>query len=319
MTRIAYADRIEWVRDARYGAPDFHLGASSIGAVLGVGTASLAGPWAVWQRAMSWNADDAEARELSTPTDDGILWEPYLLRFCANRYGYRLKTIGEEAPYRVQHDRFPWLCVSPDSEAEDDDGEGILDCKVRYGYDEWAPDGTEVVRMDASALGHFPEDAGAKYLMQAATSLAAVPDARWFDFLVGIHYRDVRRIRIWRDQPYIDSLMERVDAWRARHLVSGEEPEYDESVECLRYQSRKERDGVREATEEEVGMVREYAAASAAVKADTERKKRAQLALALSMNKDQTKTIKIERANGKPATYTIASNGAPKASNCEDI
>ena len=316
----SYGTGAEWRADAQYGAPLYAISGTTTAAIMGQGTSTLPGPWAVFLRAQEWDGERAgeewAAMEAAGEVDDGITWEPYVLGWAAKKWGYNLEEVAGSAPFRIVHPSHPWLRVSPDGLARDDRGRfGILDSKVVYGFSEWGEDGSEAPRASARALDLFPPDRGSKYLMQAYTSLSACPAASWFDFIICIHPRDTRRIRIWRDEGYQRGLVERIAAWRQRHLVEGHEPEPDISAEHFRHAGRREREDRREATPEEVAMLRAYRDAGAEEKAAKTRRAEAKRDLYVSMEDAKTLTVGAE---GKPATFTIGKRG-PTARRLEEI
>jgi len=304
-----YRNGAEWRRDARYGAPDYSISATTVAAVLGQGTSNLAGPWAAWSRARSWDGDaEAEqwaAEEAAGTLDDGLTWEPYLLGWAAKEWDFDIEEVAGSAPFRVHHPEHPWARVSPDGLWSRDGILAIPDSKCVFGYSNWPDDGTVIDRASKRALSMFPADRGAKYLMQAYWSLLCMPEADAFDFVVGLHFRDVRRIRVMRDDRYQETLLRRVASWRDRHLVKGNEPDWDESKECVRHveRGRFERDDRREATAEEVDLIRSYRDAKLDEKAALAEQARIRVELANRMG--EFKTLTINLGEGKPASYTV--------------
>lgn len=318
-----YVSGAEWRRDAQYGAPLYCVSATTTAAVLGAGTSTLPGPWSVWSRARDWDGEAAgnlwAAEEAAGELDDGLTWEPFMLQWAASKFGYDLLEVAGGAPFRVRHPTLPWARVSPDGLVRclETDEFGVADPKAPYGFADWGEDGEEVPKASKAALRLFPADRGPKHLMQAYWTLACIPEAAFFDFLVGLHFRDVRRIRVWRDESYQKTLVHRVASWRERHLVKGKPPEYDESIECLRHVKRLPRDGTREADDDERALIIRYREAQAAKTGAESEMARVQLELADSMG--PVKKLTVETGVGKPATYSIAKNGAVNVRRLEDI
>ncbi len=312
---IRYTDRLAWVEDMQYGGPLYSLGASSIGAIFGHGTSNMPGPWAVWQKARTWDAAEAVDAEEFREEDDGIAWEGPILRYGERRGWYELEEVADE-PFRVVSQIYPWARISPDAIAKDSTGMGIVDSKCRFGFHDWPEQRAGMALAGEADIGStaalrlFPEAGGAKYLMQAAYSLAvAGPEFLWFDFVIGLHFRDVRRIRLHRNDAYVASILERVAEWRERHLVQGKEPAYDESVECRRHLATYEREGEGSASPEVLGLLRDYERARLAEKVAKVDKQKAQSLIIAAGNEADTRVFTFD-GEGRKGRASIAKNGA---------
>ena len=300
-----YANRVDWVRGAKRGGPDFHMGGTSA-------FEAMQRPWSCWQNAHSWDADREAAREEASELDDGIYWEDDIIQYAAERHGFRvLSAAGADEPFRVQHPVHEWLNASPDAICRHPVwGLGVVDAKTAWSRDLWGEDGA-VLRFNAAALGSVPEP---KYLTQLAV-LAECIGADWCGLVVGLHFRDVRFLRFEARPEYTGKVVERVAEWRQRHLVEGVEPAYDASAESVNYMARRLAEVTREAEPHEAELAEAYRLAGDAEKAAKTRKAGLKGALVKALSEYEPEDPDAPKGQHKlllpnGGRLTVAKNGA---------
>lgn len=138
-------------------------------------------------------------------------------------------------------------------------------------WSEWSPSG-------AVWAGDEPYPIPEFVAVQALWSIYCSGRA-WWDVVAvlpsGRRYPDTRIFTIMRHDPTIDAIVEKVTAWRDRHLVGGERPPYDTGAQhfevVAKRNPRPASDDVVDADEEAAGMLSRYAELVAASKwADAE-------------------------------------------------
>ena len=274
MTTTAYRTREEWSEARKAGqlAPNWEIGASDVGTILGVGYEG-AGPWSLWaaRHPELYKGDAPKPFAGSIVTESGLRAEPYM----ADRYRWLRKATVKRRTCRVAHPMYPWAVVSPDGLVGKVGG---LEIKAPMRWAGWARQDTEV-RSPADALDLAPS----RVIAQIYYTLA-VTGRDWWDLIIGLDFHTTPIVRFCANPAYQKRLMATVSEWRLRHLVLGEEPPPDVSAPCWQHErGRYEREGVREATSAEIEIAREYAAARVAEAEAKDTKARARIALAESM------------------------------------
>lgn len=304
-----YSTREEWLA-ARHATPG-QIGASEVSAVLGVSPHK--GPWDVYAAAregMTLDLPDEIAPELdedpsaaedpSDPLVRGNLWEPFVRMLAGRFLGRDVLPPGApfgapEALVIVRHPEHPWLGASPDGWTYNDDG--IL-CPVELKTDAgrrgwaWGRSGTIIERwVDGSEAVTPPH-----YATQCYTQIECIGAPCGYLFVLQGSYR-ARWFRLDRDATTQRHLVNATAAWRARHIVNGEEPDRDHSDACARhYRDRyaAKKGESRRANEQEAGWILDIAASKAAEKAA----KVARVHLLTSMG-DTHSALTIDPRDGK--------------------
>ena len=257
MGERVYETRSDWFSDFRSNSPDYSVGASTVGSILG--WSKWAGPWDVWSRAQE------EGPRVDHQTDvqlRGHQWEMWLLDQWTRRTGVALDSRRR----RCWSDDRPWLRVSPDATLAD--GSGIIEAKTAASAIGWGEDGLVLESWGIEAAQSIP----ISYAAQGMAQLAAIPTAGWVDFVVGLPDRvqlvDVRVIRLCRDQQAIDRLVGAVEAWRERHLVLGTPPPPEPTDEFYSWAATYDRAATPiDADEEQARVILDYRDLKAQIKA----------------------------------------------------
>jgi putative phage-type endonuclease len=253
MPTKTYDDRAAWYADFCSQGPDYSLGGSSIAAIVGISPWST--PWDIWARAHG----EAKADQQTAIQARGHRWEPWLI----DRYAEITGATVDVTLRRCWSGERPWLRCSPDGLVAG----GIVEVKTSARAHGWGEDTTQVLTWDTEGARQIPPH----YAVQAMAELAAIPEAGWVDFVVGIpdpqELVDVRVLRLARDQKTIDRILAYVEAWRERHLVLGEPPAPDTSNEFLAWAATLERASKPiEASPEQAAAVLEFARIKSQIK-----------------------------------------------------
>ena len=212
-----YDTEADWLADARRTAPDYHLGATAVRSLMGVGYAD-SGPWSVWIDAMGL----AEERDDNRAMSAGRYWEAPAVEW----YRLTMHADVDARTCRAWSDDAPWLRVSPDALVGSD---GLLEVKCPMRSSEW---GAECEIRSATS----PEAASVptKHLVQCYAQIAATGRA-WCDLVAFLGPHRLQVYRVHRDEDYQRAIVAHVTAWREVHLIHGRPPDYDGSSACSRY------------------------------------------------------------------------------------
>lgn len=302
-----YPSRRSWLVDARRGPPDFMIGASTAGKILGVAPASQGGAWATWLDARDWAPEMSIQRD-EEQTEDmrrGTWWESRLVDWYLDHEAERV--VADVALARVSHPEHPWLRASPDvvlrsSRIEGGGATGLVEIKTQRYRAGWGKDGTTIERAEEWALEQVPPHILVQVYIQLAC--AGLP---WCDIVVGFGFADIRVIRVLADPEYQGRLVQLLAEWRERHLIGDEEPAVDDSSACAQHLGSRDREGEREGTADERGQAEVYAMNRALEKSAASSKRRASSALLHLMG--DTKRLHFPQPDGPPARVTARANG----------
>lgn len=266
-------DRDGWLKARAEDAAS--ISGSEAAAVLGV--SPFASEWDVWRQ----KRGEAPAFSGNEATRRGSRWEGVVLEEYADAADAKVVTpgalVGRSSATHVllAHREHAWLRQSPDAFAERNGELGQVEAKTARRGGDWSPEpGVVIERWDDSFAALIPSHIAVQaYVQLEVTGLpwndvcALVPTGGWLG---------VRWVRVMRDAETQAALVERLGAWRERHLVAGEEPAVDGSDACTAHlASRFPRDEklVRGATDDEAAMMRELHACRASKDAAEERAK----------------------------------------------
>lgn len=254
------------------------IGASDIGCILG--RSPHGGPWDVWLdkregRAEEDNADMAQGRrwerrvleDYAEATGAEVVsgaWLAHVARGSVE--GAAAWTAGEHT--LVRHPERPWATCSPDGFARVGEGPRCgVECKAVMDPAAAALWAEETQVIEPGHEGAWP--APLHYVLQVYWSLAVTGLPFW-DLAAILMPRRGRLVyhRFLAAPALQAALLERVGAWRQRHLVEGEELPVDDSEAAWSYYaSRDHAAPLREATEEERALALELARVQRELKA----------------------------------------------------
>ena len=197
----------------------YRIGASSVGAILGV--SAWTSPTDIWlQHQPGYVAPAPSAAML-----DGIAWEPIALQLYAERTGLRVET----HPHRVyRHPDAPWLGATLDGLALDAGDWLVVEIKTDRtpgAAEAWPQDGARVDVVDLDTPERCPIPPA--YWLQVQTQLACAGLERAHVVVClpryGLLMPEMRIIEVTA-QPYGD-VLRALTSWRAEHLLDGVRPD----------------------------------------------------------------------------------------------
>lgn len=203
----------------------YRIGASSVGAILGV--SAWTSPTDIWlQHQPGYVAPEPSAAML-----DGIAWEPIAIRLYSERTGLRVET----HPHRVyRHPSASWLGSTLDGLAYDGGDPLIIEVKTDRSpgaAQAWPVDGArvDVVDLDAPEACPIPP----AYWLQVQTQLACTGIERAHVVVCipryGMIMPEMRIIEVTA-QPY-DAVLTALTRWREEHLLNGARPDPQSAAE----------------------------------------------------------------------------------------
>ena len=242
---VVYSTQSEWHADNGVGAPRFSLGATSLAKLLGKS------PWSDAHSLQEAHRGRARPPASNSAMLAGIHFEKPVLTWAASQRG---QTVFHPL-CRVVHPRYPWFRPSPDGFLKElgEWGGAEVKCPRFVSDDEWAPDGTVLDSWQPGCEELVP----VHYALQVYGLLAA-SELPWWDLIVAEGIGRQRVIRIMADPETQDAMMEAADLWRQAHLVEGRDLPFEATDGFAAAQARRPRDGEREATSEEVALMRAY-------------------------------------------------------------
>ncbi len=214
-----YDTQADWLADARRSAPDYHLGATAVRALMGLGYADD-GPWSVWADAMS--VESATSNGDDRAMSAGRYWEAP----AAEWYRLTRHADVDARICRAWSEDTPWLRVSPDALVGSD---GLLEIKCPMRSSEWREE-CEIRSAGSPEAASVPT----KHLVQCYAQLAATGRA-WCDLVAFLGPHRLQVYRVHRDETYQSAIVAHVAAWREVHLIHGRPPDYDGSSACSAY------------------------------------------------------------------------------------
>ena len=217
--------RAEWLRERAQG--EHPIGSSDVPRILG--TSPYGGPWSVWRD--RFQPDMAEEDD-GDHLDAGLRDEPRALAW----YAWTFRDLDvDHQPWRIaRRTDAPWMTCSPDALVAES-GRSVYAGGVEIKHldhedlSQWAPSGAEWHAGQAPICPRF--------IMQQAMWCAIVCDVPWWDIIAALgtggRYPDTRVYRVHRSDATTRWMVDRVSAWRQRHLVEGIEPPFDVPEERL--------------------------------------------------------------------------------------
>lgn len=210
---VQYHSQEDW-RAARVAG--HAIGGSAVAAILGV--SPFATPMDEWWR----RQPDAPPVTETQAMRRGTVLEPAVLRLWAE----------SDSPARhvewcdgliIRHAVHPWAIGSVDALHLDDGELGLVEIKTTSRAAGWGPGGV-IEAWDDAATDAVP----AHYALQAYWYLECT-GLPWLDLVAMLPRFELTHYRLMRDEAVQSRLLERVGAWRERHLVRGERPPLDGS------------------------------------------------------------------------------------------
>jgi len=291
-----YPDREAWMADARDGAPDYTIGASTAYRML---CGAFGGLWGVIEEARHGVKVDLAENEA---VQLGNLFEPIAKSEYARVTGFETFDPGY---HRIGSG---WLRVSPDLWARDDEGIGLVDTKIpipsQMPY--WNRDrGASGTRGDLLA----PERYEVQGLVQCTAAMLAGVEVAWFEPFAwwGPHMHARPRYRFTREQ--LRQCWSDLSALRSAYLVGDDLPAVDDSDECKRVLMRDwSAEGVGPCPDDLRPVLDDLSSAMAqAASADQDK--------ALAYNRarsawpDGLKTVRLDDGSKKPPQATMSASG----------
>jgi predicted phage-related endonuclease len=225
-----YPNREAWLAARRV---DFGIGGSDTGKILGVAPPSWGGPYSVYADRVLGQQQKRSADEQSDLTR-GQRWEPMALAEYTEETGADVSAYDYAL---VEHPTESWARASPDAFVFRPDRVepiGGLEAKTdQRGAMRWGPTGTAIGHWDSATCGEFlPQHVATQvYWYLECTGLP------WWDIAALVPswaFPELRIIRLMRDPITQGRILDKVGAWRERHLVRGVMPPPDSSDSCSR-------------------------------------------------------------------------------------
>lgn len=294
-----FAAREQWLSARSAG---HRIGASDVASILCV-PGSFKSQWELWAEKTGRTPSQADNPTLAQGRrDERRVLEDYAEATGCNaatpdvwafaQEGVSCHSIGTHV--LIRHESEPWAVCSPDGFTfwASDEGWGGVEAKTdQYGHGAWAAETQTIAAgwtgWTAGSWDVFP--CPPQYAFQCYWSLAVTGLPYWdiacrlYQGAKGVRPGGIVWHRFMRDESIQGALLERVAAWRERHLVRDEAPPVDESAACSAYVSRYADSGIRRATEAEIELVLEMKQHKAAARLATQAAKRTRNRLAVSM------------------------------------
>lgn len=237
-----FNSRAEWLaaRDTDHG-----IGASEVAQILGV--SPFGGEWDLWMRKLHGVREEQTEDQAS-----GIAWEPIVLYLYGETTG--IEWEAPDQPTLIRHEECPWLLQSPDASARDGELIGQVEAKRMRFFDGWGEPCTITPGWGEDGT---PWCVPRHYAVQCYMQIE-VAGLDFVDLVALLPSYDLRVYRILPDPELQARIVAQVQAWRARHLLAGEEPPIDDSEAAWSYYaSRPHEAPLREATPEEATLALE--------------------------------------------------------------
>lgn len=194
------------------------IGGSDVPAILGV--SPWASPWDVWARKVEGIEPEYSLDTLAA-FRRGHRFEPVVLAEYTEETGRETALPG--GPCIIRHSSEPWAFGSPDAFALDGGVLGGVEAKTASRADGWGEEMDLLAWEDGSERIIPPVYALQVYWYLECSGLP------WWDLVVLLPRYETRVYRLRADPAIQGALLERVAAWRKRHLIGGEPPPIDGS------------------------------------------------------------------------------------------
>lgn len=217
-------ERAAWLADRRHS-----LGASDAPAVLSL--SPWGGPWNVWaSKVLGWDGEE------TLPMRLGTYLEPFVAELVAERFAEHGWTLEHPPEPLMRAPADIWAHASPDRlvTLPGRDTPGVLQIKVTSSGEGWGQDGSDAT----------PETVPGHYLLQTLWEMWVVSSV-WAGYMpvpeqplgwlaVLIAGREMRVYPVdWTVHRHlIEDAVVRCRAWWMRHIIGGEAPAVDASVDC---------------------------------------------------------------------------------------
>ena len=253
-----FPGREDWLRARRVLTT---IGGSDVGPVL---FNAFEGEWGVFA---------PEYRKPGAWTGQGLRWERFILELYFDREGAPTPASPSlDAPYTICLGPEPWAHVSPDMQAIDPElGKGGVDAKLIFlnrdrddlpswrGVSKAWGTGELILVEERGALKDLPLPPA--YDGQARLHMWCL-DCGWWDITALMPGHELRVYRILRDLDAEAAMLEALYGWWETHIAEGKPPEFDPASDtCALWMTARlnaRADKAREATDEEMALMRAY-------------------------------------------------------------
>jgi len=263
--------RLRWLEGRRKG-----VGGSDVAPILGVSKWRSA--WDVWaDKTGRIPLDDSEETK---PQKRGRLLEDAVARWYAEDSGFLVRLSAVETLTGAE----PWQLASPDRMAQDGAHTFGLECKTARDDDGWGESGAVVGARDAGTVMPIA------YALQCCWYMEICNTDRWDVAVLVMTTDDFRRYTITRDEEFGAALLAKVGAWWTEHVCARVEPPIEGTPTAEAWLLSKyptDRGELREATDEEAGLIRELNDASEAGDAAEKRLKDAKARIKQAIGDDR--------------------------------